>query len=575
MGWALAVDGLIIIFYFISITAIGLYMGRRESNLEDYALGGRRMPWWAVMASIIAAETSAATFLTVPGEGFKTHSLHYMQLAFGLILGRILVGYVFLKPYYLYRVYTVYDFLAIRFGNKSRNYASVLFLIMRTLAIGVRVFVPSIVMVLAWRMFVQGQQIKDLGVGDSWHPYAWAIIILVVVTCAYTAFGGIKAVIWTDVIQAALMFTSGVVAIGSILYQIGHGSIMGGFHAIAAGVPEMTKLSGYIAWGGENAKAGSTVWEIIKLVIANPYTLAAVFLAGPLGNMAAFGTDQDMVQRMLTAKDYKKSRRSLITSAFMDIPIFAVFTGIGVLLIIFYKQHPELAPMGIVKGERVIKPNDVFGAYILNVMPVVIRGFILAGLFATAMGSLSAALNALATSFTNDWYIPFFGKRRGESHYIGAARFFTGVFAVLMIVIATVTAYASVVNPEQRLIPIALGVAGLFLGPMGGVFLLGMITKRRGSDLGNVISMTIGLVSILFLSGQHIEIANVLFAGPGYKYVLPGWMPPFSFTWFSAVGTVVTFAVGVLFETPPEVVRAATERAQQAHEEGSKPLALR
>src|SRR6266516_4109153 len=152
----LLVDGVIILVYFVVITAIGLYMGRREESLNDFALGGRRVPWWAVMASIIAAETSAATFLGAPGEGFDNRSLAYVQLIIGLIIGRVLVGYFFLKPYYIYKVYTVYDYLGIRFGPWSKNYVSALFLFMRTLASGTRMFVPSLVMVLAWKLLVSG-----------------------------------------------------------------------------------------------------------------------------------------------------------------------------------------------------------------------------------------------------------------------------------------------------------------------------------------------------------------------------------------------------------------------------------
>src|SRR3954467_12350231 len=151
----LAIDAVIILAYFAIILTIGLRMGRREDTLHDFALGGRRVPWWAVMASIIAAETSAATFLGTPGEGYAARSLVYAQLVFGLILGRVLVGYIFLKPYYVYKVYTVYDYLGIRFGPGSKNYVSALFLVMRTLASGTRVFVPAIVMVLAWQMFRQ------------------------------------------------------------------------------------------------------------------------------------------------------------------------------------------------------------------------------------------------------------------------------------------------------------------------------------------------------------------------------------------------------------------------------------
>jgi len=140
---ALLIDGLIVVLYFVGITALGLYKGRREKSLHDFALGGRSVPWWAVMASIIAAETSAATFLGAPGEGYEKRSLAYVQLVAGVIIGRLLVGIFFLKPYYTYKVYTVYDYLGIRFGPISKNYVSALFLVMRTLASGTRLFVPS------------------------------------------------------------------------------------------------------------------------------------------------------------------------------------------------------------------------------------------------------------------------------------------------------------------------------------------------------------------------------------------------------------------------------------------------
>src|SRR6476619_2405247 len=176
-------------------------MGRKEESLHDFALGGRCVPWWAVMASIIAAETSAATFLGAPGEGFENRSLAYVQLIIGLILGRVLVGYFFLKPYYQYKVYTVYDYLGIRFGPWSKNYVSALFLFMRTLASGTRLFVPSLVMVLAWRMFKEGGAIHFSAKSAGLQPYIWAIVIVTLLTCVYTAIGGIKAVIWTDVVQ--------------------------------------------------------------------------------------------------------------------------------------------------------------------------------------------------------------------------------------------------------------------------------------------------------------------------------------------------------------------------------------
>lgn len=546
---ALLIDGFIIVAYFASIILIGLYVGGREKNLEDYALGGRRMPWWAVMASIIAAETSAATFIGAPTEGYTWRGMTYVQVTLGIILGRVLVGHIFLKPYYEYRVYTVYDFLAIRFGTMTKNYVSGLFLIMRTLGSGVRLYVPSLVLVLAWRLFVIREEVK-YGELDSWMPYAWAILILTVMTCAYTTVGGIKAVIWTDVIQAILMFASALAAIGAIIYNLGGGSITHAFDVLIAHVPEMATLRGYVHTGFENVKPDSSTWTVVKQVFADPYTIFAAFIAQAVMNMAAFGADQDMVQRLLTAKDARRSRRSLVVGALMDVPIFTVFTFIGVLLIAFYDLNPHLRPA---------KANDVFGMYILKSMPVVVRGFVLAGVFATAMGSLSAALNALATTLTNDWYIPYFARKRSDAHHVAAARVFTALFAVLMVLVAVFIAYMNVRDPNMGIIPLALGVAGFVLGPMLGVFLVGMLTRTRGSDVGNIISVSLGLVAVFLANGMHVKVAN-LFVEPGYVYVLPEWMPAIPFTWFALIGALVTFCVGVFFRTPQHILDAAERK---------------
>lgn len=552
MDLKLAVDGAIVAVYFLAITAIGMYMGRRERSLEDFALGGRRVPWWAVMASIVAAETSAATFLGVPEVGFKTRSLAYMQFAYGLILGRIIVGYLFLKTYYQYRVYTVYDFLGTRFGPMTKGYVSVLFLIMRTLASGTRLFIPALVMVLAWKMFVGGGQVTfgQAAVGGV-GEYVTAIVALTIITCVYTAVGGIKAVIWTDVIQATLMCGSAVAAVITLLYHIGGDSwhLADGLRRVGELVPSMKSVSGYVSSGVEpsvvdawKASHGVTTmrpWDWVRLWLGTDYTLPASIIAYTVMCVGVFGTDQDMVQRMLTASDYKKSRRSVITAAFMDLPIFATFAFIGVLLYAYYQINPEHKPTATA---------EVFGAYILNVMPVGVRGLVLAGVFATAMGSLSAALNALATSLTNDWYIPYIAPGRDDRHYIAAARVCTAIFAALMIAIAGAFAYAMVHNPGLGLIPVVLGVAGLIVGPMLGVFLVGLLTKRRGSDLGNVIALTTGLSTVAYLATR----------------------PEVKFTWFALVGSVVVFTVAVLFRTPEETARGFPAVEEGATETGTE-----
>src|SRR5207244_9006538 len=204
-------------------------------------------PWGAGMASIIAAETSAATFLGAPGEGYTKKSFAYVQLVLGLIIGRVIVGHVFLKPYFTYKVYTVYDYLGVRFGPRTKGYVSALFLFMRTLASGTRLFIPSLVMVLAYRVFVAGGQLHfSQQAVTTVGPYLVAIILLTIVTCLYTAVGGIKAVIWTDVIQAGLMFGGALIAIATLLDHVG------GLAEVVRVVPQLTTHEGYFLHGFES-----------------------------------------------------------------------------------------------------------------------------------------------------------------------------------------------------------------------------------------------------------------------------------------------------------------------------------
>jgi solute:Na+ symporter, SSS family len=568
----LLIDGAIVVTYFAGITAIGLYLGRRDKSLKDFALAGRRGPWWAVMASIIAAETSAATFLGVPGEGYTTRSFAYVQIMLGLILGRIVVGHLFLKPYYTFKVYTVYDYLGVRFGPWTKSYVSALFLFMRTLASGTRLFIPSLVMVLAYRLFVSGAQ-PQFGqqAVTTVGPYLVAIIALTVVTCLYTAVGGIKAVIWTDVIQACLMFGGALVAIGTLLAHVG------GLSVVVQAVPQLTTHEGFFLHGFETtsiarwkASHGLEVmglWDYARLVLASDYTLFSALIGATLGNMAAFGTDQDMVQRMLTAETHQKARRSLITAAFMDVPIASAFVFIGILLFVFYQQDPTYRPQATA---------DVFASYILNVMPVGVRGFVVAGVFATAMGSFSAALNALATSATNDWYIRWV-RGRNETHYVQAARWFTVLFAGLMIVIAGGFAYAKVTSPDLRIIPVVLGIAGFILGPMLGVFLIGMLTTGRGSDRGNMLAISAGLFATVVAGKLHIVILNGVapWLGVAPTFQQPAWIPEVSFTWWAMIGALVVVVVGVLFRTPDAVRAAVARHAREAQIAEEVPLALR
>jgi solute:Na+ symporter, SSS family len=527
MDARLVIDCAVLLLYFILIMSIGLYMGRKEENLKDFALGGRAIPWWAILASLIAAETTASTFFGTPGEAFALRNYTYLQLALGTILARILVSYIFIKPYYDCKVYSIYEYLTVRFGVSTKNAASAIFLFTRVLASGARLYAAAIALVLGYEM-IRGVR---PGQTETLFIYIGAIIAVVILTAIYTTLGGIKAVVWTDFIQASIMIGSALTAFGLLYFAIPGrwhkiAELHGGFH-----------LSDFITTGLDPAKSG---WEKWKGMFELEYTIFAGLIGSTFITMATHGTDQDMVQRMLTAPDVRRSRRSVILSGLADIPIAFTFLSIGILLWVFYQTHQDPA---LPKT-----PNEIFCHYILYEMPVGIRGLLLAGLFATAMGSLSTAINALATSFTRDWYEPYINPQSTSEQSLRAVRWATVWFSVLMIVVASITAYLVIVYPNVRIIPIVLGIFGYTYGSLLGIFLCGMFTKRRGNDFGNIIAMILGFIVVAILSGLPNKVAG-LFGGK--LYTQPSWLPVMEFPWWICFGTIVTFSVAILFRSGP------------------------
>jgi SSS family transporter len=525
MDSRLAIDIGVLLVYFVVIIFIGLRMGRKEDNLEDFALGGRRIPWWAVLASLIAAETSAGTFFGTPGEGFSHRDYTYLQLAFGTIIGRILVSYIFIKPYYDYKVFSIYEYLTARFGVGSKNAASAVFMITRLLASGTRLYVAAIALALGYEM-ISGARPNET---QTLWIYIGATVVIVILTAIYTTLGGIKAVIWTDLIQASIMIGSALVALALLYF-----AIPGGWHEIVQRRGDF-HFSDLIATGLDPARSG---WDKWKTMFETEYTIFAGLIGSVFITMGTHGTDQDMVQRMLTAKDIRRSRRSLICSGLADIPIAFTFVSIGLLLWVYYQAHPDPT---LPKS-----PNETFCHFILYEMPVGLRGLLLAGIFATAMGSLSTALNALATSFTRDWYQPYINPGANDEQSLRAVRWATVWFSILMIIVASATAYLVIVYPNVRIIPIVLSIFGYTYGSLLGVFFAGMLTRRRGNDFGNILAMILGFVVVAILSALPNKIADIF----GTKlYEQPGWLPVMEFPWWIFFGTIVTFFVAVLFRT--------------------------
>jgi solute:Na+ symporter, SSS family len=524
-------DITIIVVYFFAIVFIGLWMGRKETSLEDYALGNRRIPWWAVLASILAAETSAATFLGAPAEGYRTQNVLYVQLTLGTILARILIAWLFIKPYYRFNVYTVYEFLEKRFGHVTRNIGSATFLLTRVLASGVRLYIASVILVVAWKHYS--------GQAPTLAQYLAAISIMAAVTTLYTVLGGIKAVIWTDLVQAVIMFGGALVAAVTIFALI-----PGGWEGIRQGTHQFANFQ-IFATGWDSTK---DLADAFTGIFQQEYTIWAALLGATFLTMATHGTDQDMVQRMLTASDYKRSRLSLVLSGIADIPIALAFVVIGIFLYAFFQLTPD--------PELPAAHNEIFAYFIIKYMPKGIRGLIIAGVFSSAMGSFSAALNALATSFVRDLYTPYFRKSAPAAHYVLAARCATALFAVLLTAVAGVAAFQVLHHPEKTIIPMALGIIGYTYGPLLGVFLIGMLTRTRGNCRGNLIAMSAGFVTVLVLSGTADTVLAFL-----HLPLLA--VPKIAFTWYIMFGSIVTFCVGIFFRSAPREIHGEEKCASQ------------
>ena len=527
------INSLVIAVYFALIVTIGLRAGRGERSMESFAMGDRNIPWWAVLASILAAEISAATFLGAPGEGYAMRNFTYAQLALGTILARIVIAGIFIKPFYDFRVVSIYQYLALRFGKRTRDASSALFLITRALASGTRLYVAAIVLVMAYEKWC-GTPLPPM---QQVGLYCLSLVFLTGTTALYTAVGGIKAVVWTDLIQASLMFGSLGFAVWTLLERIPGG--WNGFVSVLNGPKDFQILN-----LGISPDLG--FWGNVRSILESEYTIWAALIGSTFTTMATHGTDQDMVQRMLTASDHKRSRLSLVLSGFADVPLVMAFLLVGMLLWALYQQPGKDAP---------------FAFFIVNELPPGVRGILFAGIFATAMGSLSTALNALATSFTEDWYRTRIHPGASDAQVLRAARLSTVGFSVALVIIGSVTAYAKIVL-QARIIPIVLGIFGYTYGSLLGVFLVGLLTKRRGNETGNLCAMLAGFLAVALLSGLHNDVWALLHPSPGASHPLPAlwapaWLPRCEFPWRIAIGTVVTFCVALGFRTPEAQLAAA------------------
>lgn len=471
MGFS-TIDLIIILSYLIVITVFGIISGGKQKSSIDYFLGGRRVPWWAVCFAVVATETSTLTFISIPGVAYLTN-LNFLQLTFGYILGRILIAVIFLPAYYQGKIETAYAYLGTRFGSKTRTAASIVFMITRLFADGVRLYATAI-------------PIKLITGVD----YPTAITITAIVTLLYTYIGGVRAVIWMDVVQMFIYIGGAFAAIYVLSSHIPEGII-----SIFSN-QELSQKFNFINLG-LNLE--------LNTFFGTPYTLLGSIIGGMFLSMASHGTDQLIVQRLLTTDSLKSSRKAIITSGFIVMFQFAIFLFIGILLYVFY-------------GGAKMDPNEVFPNYIINHLPTGVSGLIIAGLLAAAMSTLSGSMNSLASAVIFDFYKPFVAKTNDPEKELRISRIITALWCFLLIG----SAFLFMETPKT-VVELALSIASFTYGGLLGTFLLGVLFKSpKQND-----------ALIAFASGILVMIGVIYFTS-------------IAWTWYTVIGSGVTVGMGVM-----------------------------
>lgn len=479
---------LVVLAYLVAINVIGALLGRGQKDAHDYFLGSHAMPWGAVMASIVATETSALTFLSVPGDAYRT-GFTFLQLAFGYLIGRVVASAVLLPAYFAGDFPTAYALLEKRFGVRARRLTSLVFMVTRVLAAGVRLAVPAIPIALI------------LGL-----PVWVAILILAGATALYTFVGGIKAVIWIDLIQVFVYLSGALGALWVLAHQI-PGGLAGAFAA--------------------NAAAGRPVHLFdLTLTFGKPYTLWAGILGGGFLAMASHGADQLIVQRLLACKDLRSAQKALVGSGLLVILQFSLFLAIGVSLFAFFEGRPIGAGPNAFHGS-----DEIFPTFIVKHLPPFLSAYLVAGIFSAAMCSESSALNSLASALTHDIVGPLFGKERvAGKRGLWLGRALTLVWTVLLALLAI---GFSRFGQDQAGVQVALGLASVTAGGLLGAFLLALLVRRaQEGDVLLAITISMAFMFALWLGGK-------------------GWITwPFAkliaWPWYSLIGSTITVGLGTL-----------------------------
>jgi SSS family solute:Na+ symporter len=442
-------DLAIITLYLLGITLFGLRFRKRQRSLRDYFLAGRDIPWWAIALSIVAAETSTLTIISIPGLAYDTN-LTFLQVVMGYLAGRIVISFVLLPHYFRGDLYTAYELIERRFGRGLRSMTAGLFLLTRAAAEGVRVYAVSIVVSIA------------LGTGEI-----ASIAIITVLTLIYTFEGGLAAVIWTDVVQTVIYVGGTLVGLTTILHLVPGG--WSAIHAAAAGAGKLQVFD-----------FRANFWL--------PYTFWAGLIGGTAFITASHGTDQLIVQRLLAARGQKQSAVALLSSGVAILFQFALFLIVGVMLWAYYR-----VPSAIFG-----KPDRIYPTFIVSQMPHGISGLLIAAILAAAMSNLSAALNSLSSSTIMDFVLRL-RPQTDERTRMRLSRLATFYWALVLFGLAVLA-----LQKVGRVVEVGLQIASVAYGALLGVFLLGVLT-RRANQRGAMVGMLVGFSLGLYLwQGTHV-----------------------------------------------------------------------
>lgn len=483
-----ALDFFVLLLYLGGTTALGLWIGRRQKSANDYFIAERTIPWWAVMFSVVAAETSALTFISIPGLAY-VGNLGFLQVVAGYILGRIVVATVLLPRYYQGQLVTAYALLEQRFGLGTRRFTSIVFMITRAVADSVRVFATAIPIALILEGTVPAAYVKPL-----------AILILGLLTVIYTYKGGMKAVVWTELLQASVYILGGISAV--ILL----GGLAGGWgHIIDAA-----------------SAAGKLRVLDFDLTMAKPHTLWAGLIGGAFLAMASHGADQLIVQRLLTARSLRESQKAIIGSGFVVFAQFTLFLFVGIGLFVLYA------------GRTFPAPDAIFPTFILEHMPPGLVGLILAAIVAATMSTHAGAINSLAAATTHDIYLPL-SKRKTDDD---ATLRFGKLSALAWGIVLTVGA---LLYHEQGtpVVVVALAIASFTYGALLGGFFLGILWPRA-IQRDAILGMSVAIVVMAFI----VFAKQLLPVFPSMTATLTS-LSGIAWPWYVLIGTTITLILGI------------------------------